>query len=252
MHALKVMTVDLSGKSETIAEVPGQPAGLGWLPDGHLLIVSQTDRRLWRIDAGGLSEVADLSKLADVSCNDMVVDRKGRAYIGHFGSEMSSRPSSFSPADIIMVEPEGSVRVVADNLVFPNGMAITTDGQTLIVAETFGHQLTAFDIKPDGSLAGRRVWAALGEATADGLCLDAEGAVWVATCTNQVIRVQQGGKVSQRIKVSTRAFSCMLGGPDRHTLFVTTAESFDPVETRAKRSGCIETIRVDVPGAGLP
>jgi sugar lactone lactonase YvrE len=252
MHGLKVMTVGLDGKSASIVDVPGQPGGLGWLPDGRLTVVSQTDRRLWRLDSSGLVEVADLSRIVPVSCNDMVVDAVGRAYIGHFGSQTTTTPSSWRPAEIIAVTRDGSVRVAADNLSFPNGMAITPDGRTLIVAESFGRQLSAFDIAPDGSLAGRRVWAPLPAIMPDGICLDAEGAAWVATCANEVIRVRAGGEILARVSTSTRAFACMLGGPDRRTLFILAAESFVAAEVKLKKNGRIETVRVDVPGAGLP
>jgi sugar lactone lactonase YvrE len=252
MHGLKVMTVGLDGKSASIVDVPGQPAGLGWLPNGCLTVVSQTDRRLWRLEPGGLVQVADLSAIVPVSCNDMVVDRSGRAYIGHFGFQTSTQPSSWSPAEIISVTQDGSVRVAADNLSFPNGMAITPDGRTLIVAESFARQLSAFSIGPDGSLTGRRVWAPLPGVMPDGICLDAEGMAWVATCANEVIRVREGGAIVARVNTSTRAFACMLGGPDRRTLFALEAESFVAQEVKLKKSGRIEIVRVSVPGAGLP
>ena len=253
MYAHRVMTMDLDGKTEKIVEVPGQPSGLGWLPDGRLLVVSMTDRRLLRLDPGGLTEVADLSGLASGICNDMVVDKHGRAYVGHTGFDFYAK-QPFTPAEIIMVTPDGDSRVVADNMLFPNGSVITPDGHILIVAESRGSRLTVFSIGPDGSLSGRRVWANLGsDVHPDGICLDAEGAVWLANPgRNEVIRVREVGEVTHRVKVSTQAFACMLGGPDRRTLFILTAETFDPDEARAKASGRIETVRVEVPGAGLP
>jgi len=250
MHAYQVMTVDLSGRTETIVRVPGLPSGLGWLPDGRLLVVSMTDRRLLRLESGGLVEVADLSKLASYHCNDMVVDRQGRAYIGHFGFNYYSQP--FAPAEVILVTPDGSARVVAEQMAFPNGSIITPDGRTLIVAETFGGCLTAFDIQPDGYLAGRRVWALTSPAIPDGICLDAEGAVWVSSPTGEVLRIQEGGQVADRISLSRPAFACMLGGADLRTLFVMTAKSDNPDELRAEPSGRVEIVEVDVPGAGLP
>jgi len=250
MPAYQVMTVDLAGRTETIVRVPGLPSGLGWLPDGRLLVVSMTDRRLLRFESGGLVEVADLSKLASYHCNDMVVDRQGRAYIGHFGFNYYSQP--FAPAEVILVTPDGSARVVAEQMAFPNGSIITPDGRTLIVAETFGVCLTAFDIQPDGSLAGRRIWASTSPAIPDGICLDAEGAVWVASPTGEVLRIQEGGQVADRINLSRPAFACMLGGTDLRTLFVMTAKSDSPDEVRAESSGRVEIVEVDVPGAGLP
>jgi len=252
MHAHQVMTVDLKGKTEVIAEVPGQPSGLGWLPDGRLLVVSMTDKRLLRLDHDGLTEVADLSKLASGYCNDMVVDKHGRAYIGHFGYDLYVKTPSPALADVILVTPDGNSRVVANNMNFPNGTVITPDGRTLIVAESFGSLLTAFDIETNGSLTGRRVWAKL-DSVPDGICLDAEGCTWVAVMPGrEVIRISEGGEVKQRIQFTDQPFACMLGGPDRRTLFILTATTTDPDEARAKASGRIETVRVKIPGAGLP
>ncbi len=270
-HTNRVMNVDLDGGAETVAEVPGVPSGLGWLPDGRLLVVSMTDRRLLRLDPGGLNEIADVSGLASDYCNDMVVDEHGRAYIGHFGFNIFEG-QSFAPASLIMVAPDGEARVVADDMYFPNGSVITPDGRTLIVAETMGARLTAFDIESDGSLTGRRVWAKLGEAypagitspaehaswTAsnvlpDGICLDAENAMWVAdSSASQVLRVREGGEVTDRVESSAVAYACMLGGPERRTLFIMTAGTASPGEARAGMNGRIEMADVEVPGAGLP
>lgn len=252
MHAHHVMTVDMDGNSEIIIEVPEHPSGLGWLPDGRLLVVSIFDKRLLRLDPDGLTEVADLNGLASGFCNDMVVDNQGRAYIGNAGLDTNLGKNKVGPAEIIMVTPEGYTRVVAEDILFPNGTVITPDGHTLIVAETFKSCLTAFDIGSDGSLTNRRVWASLGDGVnPDGICLDAEGAVWVAFPTNrEVIRVQESGEVTHRIHA--RAYACMLGGPDRRTLFILTAETYRHDEARAKLSGRIEMVEVDVPGEGFP
>jgi len=254
MQAYQVMTVDLEGNAEKIVKVPGQPSGLGWLPTGQLLIVSMVDRRLLRLDPEGLIEVADLNELASFHCNDMVVDREGRSYIGNFGFDLGVHPFVPKPAEIVLVMPDGKSLVVADEMIFPNGIVITPDGHTLIVAETFGNRLTAFDIKTDGSLKGRRIWAQLDGIFPDGICLDAEGAIWVASPgpTREVLRVREGGEVTHRINVDTTPYACMLGGLDRHTLFVLTSETSDPSEARAKASGRIEIVQVDIPGAGLP
>lgn len=252
MHAPWVMTVDLDGSSERIVEVPSDPSGLGFLPDGRLLVVSMRDRRLLRLDPGGLVEVADLSGLASFHCNDMVTDAQGRSYIGNFGFDLHKQATP-KTAELIRVDPDGSARVVADELSFPNGTVITPDGATLIVGESFGARLTAFDIAPDGSLSGRREWARLEGAVPDGICLDAEGAIWVASPVSaEVLRVREGGEVAQRIAVETQAFACMLGGPERRTLFICTANDSDPDKTREQRSGRIEIVDVDVAGAGLP
>ncbi len=268
MHDGKVLAVDLEGRVETIATVVGEPSGLGWLPDGRLLVVSMQDRRLLRLDPDGLHEVADLSKLATFHCNDMVVDAKGRAYVGNFGFDLHAGPpvaidgdavaeitekATFHKAEIVRVDPDGSARVVADDLSFPNGTVITPDGRTLVVGESFAARLTAFDVAADGSLSNRRVWAKLEKAVPDGICLDAEGAIWVASPVSaEVLRVHEGGHVSQRIQVATQAFACMLGGADRRTLFICTALDSQPDACRAKRGGRIEMVRVDAPGAGLP
>jgi sugar lactone lactonase YvrE len=251
-HAHKVMTVDLKGNIETIAEVPGQPSGLGWLPDGRLLVVSMTDRCLLRLNGRRLTCVADLKELASFHCNDMVVDPQGRAYVGNFGFDLIAR-QPFAPAALVLVTPDGNARIVASDLAFPNGTVITPDGRTLIVAETIAQRLTAFDIRPDGSLKRRRIWAQLDQVTPDGICLDADNAIWVASPVgSEVLRVCEGGEVTHRVKVKTQPFACMLGGPDRRTLFVLTAETLHPDEARAKQSGHIETVQVEVPGAGLP
>ena len=252
MQGLHVMTVDMDGNAEKIVEVQCCPSGLGWLPDGRMLVVSMMDRRLLRLDVGGLSEIADLSDLASFHCNDMVVDKKGRAYIGNFGFDLAAN-ASVKPAEIVLVTPEGKARIVAEDVYFPNGTVITPDGQTLIVAETWGNRLTAFDIESDGSLKNRRIWANLKGVFPDGICLDAEGAIWVAAPhPGQVLRVQEGGSVTDRLKVSTKPYACMLGGFDRRTLFVCTAGSLDPEEVRANPVGKIEIFEVEVPGAGSP
>jgi sugar lactone lactonase YvrE len=252
MHGHRVMTVGLDGTASTVVEVPAAPSGLGWLPDGRLLVVSMEDRRLLRRDASGLTEVADLSRLATFHCNDMVVDRQGRAYVGNFGFDLHAGATPV-PAALILVLPSGESRVAADELMFPNGTVITPDGRTLIVGESFAARLTAFDVQPDGSLTNRRVWASLGSAVPDGICLDAEGAIWVASPVSaEVLRVLEGGTVTHRVRVSKQAFACMLGGPQRRHLFICTATSGDPKVSREKRDSRIEVTEVEVPGTGLP
>jgi sugar lactone lactonase YvrE len=252
MHARWVMTVDPAGHTESIVEVPNLPSGLGWLPDGRLLVVSMRDRQLLRLDGKKLTTLADLSKLAAFDCNDMVVDGLGRAYVGNFGYDLHANAPR-KPAELILVTPDGKARVVARDLEFPNGTVITPDGKTLIVGESFGARLTAFDVESDGSLTRCRVWAAVENMVPDGICLDAEGAIWVASpLSEEVLRVREGGAVTHRIKPSQRPYACMLGGADRRTLFLVTAETHDPSEALAKRSGRIETVEVEVPGTGLP
>ncbi len=252
MHAHTVNAVDLQGRATAVAEVAAWPSGLGWLPDGRMLVVSMTDRKLLRMENGALKLHADLSALASFHCNDMVVDGRGRAYVGNFGYDLISGAPQ-KPAELVMVAPEGAARVVARDLEFPNGTVITPDGRTLIVGESMGHRLTAFDVAADGSLGGRRVWAELGDGVPDGIALDAEGAIWVASpMTHELLRVKQGGQIAERIKREQMPIACMLGGPTRRTLFLLTSESINPDECRAKRSARIETTEVEVAGAGWP
>jgi sugar lactone lactonase YvrE len=252
MHAHQVIAVDSTGRSEVVVEVPGQPSGLGWTTDGRLLVVSMTDRRLLRLDSTGLTEVADLSHLASFHCNDMVVDGHGRAYVGNFGFDLIAQ-ASFHPAELILVTPEGEAGVVARDMAFPNGAVITPDGQTLIVGESAGARLTAFDIRPDGWLVNRRVWAEVAPLVPDGICLDAENCVWVASpTTSEVARIREGGEIVDRIAVETHAYACMLGGPGRRTLFIATASTHEPKAARQTRTGRIEAVEVTVSGVGWP
>lgn len=249
MYAGEVRALDLSGRAEVVARVPAHPSGLGWLPDGTLLVVSMQDRKLLRVKDGGAPAVfADLSALAPFHCNDLVVDARGNAYVGNFGSDIGAGAAP-APTCLILVTPDGRARKVAEDLMFPNGMVVTADGRTLIVAETFASRLTAFDLVPDGSLSNRRVWAELGGAMPDGICLDAENAVWVAApFGNELLRVGQGGAVYERIAMASKPIACVLGGPDGKTLFALTSDDFEPDKTAA-RSAKIEIARVVVPAS---
>ncbi len=253
MHGLKVMAVDLDGVAEEIVEVTGHPSGLGWTPDGRLMVVAMEERRLLRLDDDGLSEVVKLDAFAPWHCNDMVVDATGRAYVGNLGYDIFGGGPQRTTT-LVLVDLEGRARVAAADLAIPNGMVITPDGSTLIVGESGAARLTAFDVGADGSLSGRRVWAELAPATADGICLDAEGAVWIASpISNRVLRVVEGGAVTGEVSTGDRrAIACMLGGPDRRTLFVCTATAFAPEDCVERRDAAIETVGVDVPGAGWP
>lgn len=252
MHKDRVEAVGLDGKSEVIVEVPQRPSGLGFLPDGRLLIVSMVDRKVMRLDDGGLTEVADLSSIATWHCNDMVVDAQGRAYVGNFGWDIETSQTQVGAA-LTLVTPDGETRVVAKDLIFPNGAVITPDGKRLIVGETFAGRLSVFDIRDDGSLSERRDFAATPGIAPDGICLDAEGAVWVACpVSGRVVRVKEGGEIAAEIKVDSLAFACMLGGPQRKHLFICTAKVSTSAECRAEHTGRIEVVEVDVPGAGLP
>lgn len=251
MHAHVVQAVDpATGEVETIVEVPQCPSGLGWLPDGTLLVVSMEDRKVLRFDGASLSEHADLSRWATFHCNDMVVDSSGRAYVGNFGFDLHTQ-ATFQTAVMVRVDPDGTATPVADDLRFPNGTVITPDGATLIVGESAGQCLTAFDVADDGSLSNRRVWAQLAAGTPDGICLDDEGTVWLASpFTNDVIRVREGGEVVQTVRVDRGAYACMLD--DDGNLYVATAESSDPVESARLRTGRIERVHVGARRAGCP
>jgi sugar lactone lactonase YvrE len=248
----RVVGVGLDGKAEIMATVPQIPSGLGWMPDGSLLVVSMNDRKLLRMQGGQLAVHADLSSVAGGPCNDMVVDAVGRAYVGNFGYDRFGGGAP-RPARLARVDPDSRTTVVADGLLFPNGTIITPDGKTLIIGETMGNRLTAFDVAPDGGLSNRRVWAAVDGLFPDGICLDAEGAIWVADPRgNRVVRVREGGVIVDTIPLPGRnAYACMLGGDDRRTLFICTAPGSGP-ERAGKTDGKIETARVSVPGAGLP
>ena len=252
MHDDRVLAVGLDGRVERILDVPTQPSGLGWLPDGRMLVVSMTDRKLLRVDRGGVAVHADLSAIATFHANDMVVDGHGRAYVGNFGWDYESGAPVRKTA-LALVHPDGRVVRAAEDLAFPNGMVLTPDGRTLIVAETFAQCLTAFDVAGDGGLSNRRLWASVDPVFPDGICLDAAGAVWVASpLSNEVVRVREGGDVADRIATGRHTIACTLGGPDRRTLFVLTSEAIRRDEARPKRSGRIETVPVDVAGAGVP
>jgi len=251
MHARTVNAVGMDGRAEVVAEVPAWPSGLGWLPDGRMLVVSMTDRKLLRLERDGLKLHADLSALASYHCNDMVVDGRGRAYVGNFGYDII-RDAPRKPAELILAEANGAARVVARDLEFPNGTVITPDGATLIVGESMGRRLTAFDISPDGSLTNRRAWAEF-EGTPDGIALDTEGAIWVASpMTHELLRVKKGGEIAERVKREQMPIACALGGPARRTLFLLSSDSIDPDECRARRSARIETTEVEAAGAGWP
>jgi sugar lactone lactonase YvrE len=265
-----IVAVDLDGGAdpETVATVPEQPSGLGWMPDGSLLAVSMRDRRLLRFRDGGEPEVhADLSDLAPWHLNDMVVDSQGRAFVGNFGFDLMAG-GAIRTAAIVRVDADGTASVAADDLRFPNGTVITPDARTLIVAETLGGRLTAFDLAADGTLSNRRVWAELspvvdtedmGELLAaggiapDGTALDAEGCVWAADALGgRVLRVRQGGEVVEEIAPGTGVFACALGGAEGRTLVMCAAPSFAEHERRHAREAVLLACEVDVPRAGLP
>lgn len=243
----EIVAVDPGGKSEVMVHVPTTlPFCIDWLPDGRLLVVSGREGVLLRRELDGkLVPHATLSHLASI-WNEIVVDGRGNIYLngGGFGT----------PGIIALVTPDGSVHQVADDIAFPNGMAVTPDNLTLIVAESHGNCLTAFDMNEDGSLSNRRIWAALPGAAPDGICLDAEGAVWYGDVPNQCcVRVREGGEVARTIPLDRGCFACMLGGRDKQTLFMLAAEwhGFEHM-TDGARTGQVLSVHVPVPGAGWP
>jgi sugar lactone lactonase YvrE len=255
-HAVK--TVDLDGRVETKIDIPGQPSGLGWLPDGTLLVVSMLDRLVLRLEIDRLVVHADLSGVATWHCNDMVVDSVGRAYVGNFGfdlhaAEKSHDFSAMAPAALAVVARNGSVSSAADGLLFPNGTVITPDGNALIVAESMGRRLTAFDRASDGTLSNRRVWADLPGRNPDGICLDETGAIWVADAASpQCIRVGEGGRILDVIETEHHCYACMLGGPNGTTLFMLTAEDSHPDAATITRGARVLVTETTTPHAGLP
>ncbi|MFT4676663.1 MAG: sugar lactone lactonase YvrE [Patiriisocius sp.] len=248
-----VEAVDLEGNVELIAEVPNQPSGLGWLPDGRMLIVSMIDRKVLRLETNGeLVEHADLSNIATWHCNDMVVDKTGRAYVGNFGYDIEVPDTKPLLANLACIEPDGSVRVVAEGLQFPNGAVITPDGKTMIIGETWGRKLTAFDIAVDGNLSNRREWASIHPHFPDGICLDEAGGVWVADpAQSKILRVEEGGKITDEIDPGTGVFACMLGGADGKRLFACTAKSSGS-DAGLNPTAKIEWIDVEYARAGTP
>jgi sugar lactone lactonase YvrE len=248
----EVVAVDLAGHSEVIARVDSQPLCTAWLPDGRLLIVSSADGRLLRQESdGSLVTHADLGQ---PGWNDIVADGRGHVYVNRAGFNPMAG-EEFWPGFVFLVAADGSVRQVADNIAFPNGMAVTDDNSTLIVADSYGRNLVAFDIGPEGGLSGRRTWADLGEGTPDGICADARDAVWYADVPNhRCVRVAEGGTVLQTIELDRGCFACVLGGPARTTLFIAAAEwrGMNESEMVAPASGQVLSTDVDVPGAGWP
>lgn len=253
----RVSNVDPEGHYQVLFTLEGDwPGGLGFLSDGSLLCVSFWKRLLLRLDQGGPATYQDLTAIPVQGINDMTVGPGGRAYVAT-RKAAGVWPRSPTPEDgIILVEPGGSSRMVAEGLHHTDGMVITPDGKTFIVAECAGHRLTAFDIAVDGSLTNRHLFADLGDATPDGIALDAEGAVWVAApITQEAFRVKQGGEVTHRLQLEKgrKPTSCALGGPNRKTLFLTTSFLSTPRTTAENpRAGFIETVPVDVPGVGWP
>ena len=249
----EIVAVDVKGKSEVMVRVSTSlPFCIDWLSDGRLLVVSGRERLLLRREPDGLLAThADLRQLAEQNCNEIVVDGRGNVYVNGGGVD---RPGQKPSGMIALVAPDGSVRQVADGLVFPNGMAVTLDNLTLIVAESQAKRLTAFAIAPDGSLSNRRVWADLGDGVPDGICIDADKAVWYADVPNKrCVRIREGGEVLQTINVDRGCFACTLGGADKRTLFIVAAKwhGFEKMMD-GLGTGRVLAVKAPAPGVGWP
>jgi len=248
----EVVAVDLAGHTEVIARVKSLPLCTAWLPDDRLVIVSSPEGRLLRKEPDGSLVIH--AELGRPGWNDIVIDGRGNAYVNRPGFNFMSG-EEFKPGHVTLAAADGSTRQVADDVAFPNGMAVTADNSTLIVADSYRHCLLAFDIRPNGDLSNRRVWADLAEGTPDGICLDAQGAVWYADVPNQrCTRVAEGGTVLQTIELDRGGFACALGGPEGRTLFITAAEwrGMSEAPPVPPGSGQVLAIDVEVPGAGWP
>ena len=247
----EIVAVDLQGRREVILRFSSFPFSFDWLPDGRLLVVNET--LILRRDAdGSLTPYADLSSLSDKRWNEIVVDGRGFAYANNVGFDFPG--GDFAPGLLAVATPNGAIRKVADGVAFPNGMAVTPDNRTLILAESYGRKLTAFDIGADGGLSHQRVWADLGDGVPDGICIDAEGAVWYADVPNRrCVRVREGGEVLNIVNADRGCFSCALGGPDRSTLFIVAAEWLGAgSKAKMTRAGRVLTAPAPAPGAGWP
>jgi sugar lactone lactonase YvrE len=235
------------------------PGGLGWLPDGRMLVVGMEGRRVYRLEGGNAVVHAELQALSPWQCNDMIVASDGTAYVSQFGFDLWGGTAPYAPSPLIRVSPGGDVDIAAHDLASPNGVALTEDGRTLVVAEPAASRLTSFAVGRDGRLTDREVFAQLKpvagaqHAPPDGICLDAAGAVWAAEpMGKRVVRVERGGTVTDEIRFDHHAFAVVLGGSDRRTLFVCVAPEFSKPNRTPEPRARIETVAVDVPGSGRP
>jgi len=247
-----VYRVSPEGVRTKVLEIEDQPSGLGWMPNGDLLLVAMASKRLLRYDGSTVTTHAELDEYAPAKCNDMVVDANGNAYVGHFGFDLEAR-AKFTPASVLLVRPDGSVEVAAPDMAFPNGSVITPDGSTLIVGQSFGGDYIAFDINDDATLSNRRQWAAIEGTAPDGCSLDADGGIWFSDARGQqVVRVVEGGKVTHKVPTPQPTFACMLGGTDGRTLYALCAPGSHPDQAAPEPAGAIYQMSVDSPRAGLP
>ena len=247
----KLYRISPDGRREIVCEVPHRPSGIGFLPDGTPIVVSMVDRQLMQVLNGELVPYVDLSALAPADLNDLVVDEQGRIYVGNFGYDLFGGAVKV-PADLFVIEQDGTARVAAGGLDFPNGMILKDGGRTLVVAESWSNRLTSFDRDVKGNLSRRRIYADLGNRQPDGICVDHEGGIWVPCFnTGEILRVLDGGKVTDRISVANkRAVACQLGGRDGRTLFCCTFDGPPEDLMTGKRVAAIYTTYVDIPGYG--
>jgi sugar lactone lactonase YvrE len=249
--AHEILAVDLDGTRELVAELPSFPFSIDWLPDGRLVVVA--DGALFVEEDGAMVPWLSLIDLSDRPWNEIVVDGNGNTFLNGIGFDLMAGEKP-GPGLIAVVTPDGSVRQVAGALAFPNGMVVTPDSTTLVVAESYAARLTAFDIEPDGSLVNRRVWADLGDAAPDGLCLDEDGAIWYADVPHRrCVRVREGGEVLQTVELDRGCFACALGGDDRRTLLMLAARWVGTVGVEGEdRTGRVVAIDAPAAGAGRP
>jgi len=251
----EIIAVDVEGNHEVVLQARTFPCCVDWLPDGTLIVVSGREGLLLRREPdGSLVTHANLGAASRPPAgNELVVDGRGNAYVNGGGFDLTAG-EAFAQGVIVLVTRDGSVRQVADGFAFPNGMLVTPDNSTLIVAESYAKKLTAFDIAKDGSLSNRRLWADLGEGVPDGICLDSENAVWYGDVPNQrCVRVREGGEVLETIELDRGCFACALGGADRRTLFMMATEWNGPAAMFAEpRTGQVLTAEAPAPGVGWP
>jgi sugar lactone lactonase YvrE len=252
--AHEIVAADGAGRRETVASIASLPFSIDWLPDGRLIVIVGREARLAVVGAAGsLEPLVDLSAISRKPWNEIVVDGRGNIYLNDIGFEFPGEPPA--PGFVALVTPDGSARVVAEGLAFPNGMAVTPDNRTLIVGESYAECLTAFDISADGALSNRRVWASVPGDHPDGICLDSEGAVWYGDVgTSRCVRVREGGEVLDAVQLDRGCFACMLGGPDRRTLYMVAADFSDPgaIMSGRTRTGRILSVAAPAPGTGWP
>ena len=249
--AKEVIALAPDGASEVMVRVPSFPFCIDWLPDGRLLGVSGREGLLLRREPdGALATYADLTGISRHPWNDIVVDERGNTYVNTIGFDFPG--GQFAPGYVALVTPDGAVRQVAEGLSFPNGKAVTPDNKTLIVAESYGECLTAFDIADDGSLSNRRIWVSTPGDHPDGICLDAEGVVWYADVgSSHCVRVREGGEVLETVALDRGCFACMLGGADGKTLYVVAAKFPDAMQG-GERTGQVVAVEAPAPHTGWP